>query len=63
MQEWMGHKDSRTTSIYADYAPDPSHGRTWAERAFAAGTNAGTKVNASEIDSDGEKPLAKGSRR
>ena len=23
LQEWMGHKDSKTTLIYADYLPDP----------------------------------------
>ena len=34
LQEWMGHRDYKTTAIYADYAPDPSQGRTWANRAF-----------------------------
>jgi integrase len=34
IQEWMGHQDSRTTSLYADYAPDPSNGVSWARRAF-----------------------------
>jgi integrase len=34
IQEWMGHRDSRTTSLYADYAPDASQGATWAARAF-----------------------------
>jgi len=29
-----GPRDHKTTRIYADYAPDPSHGRHWAERAF-----------------------------
>ena len=23
LQEWMGHKDSKTTLIYADYLPHP----------------------------------------
>jgi integrase len=36
VQEWLGHRDYRATAIYADYAPDPSQGRTWAERAFRA---------------------------
>jgi integrase len=27
LQEWMGHRDYKTTSIYADYAPDPSRER------------------------------------
>jgi integrase len=38
IQEWMGHRDSRTTSLYADYAPDPSNGAGWAARAFATGS-------------------------
>ena len=35
VQEWMGHSDYRTTSLYADYAPDLSHVALWAARAFA----------------------------
>ena len=23
LQEWMGHRDYKTTSIYADYSPGP----------------------------------------
>jgi integrase len=34
VQEWMGHSDYRTTSIYADYAPDPSQGALYAAKAF-----------------------------
>jgi integrase len=34
VQEWMGHGDYRTTSLYADYAPDLSQGALWAARAF-----------------------------
>jgi integrase len=34
IQEWMGHQDYKTTSIYADYAPDPSQGAHYAARAF-----------------------------
>ena len=37
IQEWMGHCDYTTTLIYADYAPDPSQGTAWAERAFGLG--------------------------
>lgn len=36
LQEWMGHRDYKTTLIYADYAPR-SHERAMMERAFAAG--------------------------
>src|SRR6185503_912431 len=34
IQEWLGHSDYRTTSIYADYAPDATQGVLWAARAF-----------------------------
>jgi integrase len=34
IQEWMGHADAKTTEIYAHYAPDPTHGAAFAERAF-----------------------------
>ncbi len=34
LQEWFGHRDYQTTSIYADYAPDPSGGAIYAARAF-----------------------------
>ncbi|MGI8595503.1 MAG: hypothetical protein ACR2ML_14285 [Solirubrobacteraceae bacterium] len=30
----MGHRDYKTTLIYADYAPDVTQGRAFAERAF-----------------------------
>ena len=35
IQEWMGHSNAQTTEIYADYAPDPTQGARFAERAFA----------------------------
>jgi integrase len=65
LQEWMGHRDYKTTSIYADYSPDPSQGAAWAEAAFGlgsptpieAGTNSGTKLSTSESNSDQLKPL------
>ena len=36
IQEWMGHSDYRTTSIYADYAPDPTQGAMYAAKAFGS---------------------------
>ena len=36
IQEWLGHSNYKTTEIYAHYAPDPTHGATWAQRAFPA---------------------------
>ena len=37
IQEWMGHRDYKTTLVYADYAPDSSQGRVFAEKAFSGG--------------------------
>jgi integrase len=34
LQGWMGHRDYKTTEIYADFTPDPSQGAVWAQRAF-----------------------------
>lgn len=34
IQEWMGHRDSKTTLIYADYAPS-EHEAEWIAQAFA----------------------------
>jgi integrase len=34
LQGWMGHRDYKTTEIYADFAPDPTQGALWAQRAF-----------------------------
>lgn len=41
IQEWMGHADAKTTEIYRHYAPDPTHGAVFAERAFAEADRAG----------------------
>ena len=32
----MGHADAKTTEIYSHYAPDPSGGTAFAERAFGS---------------------------
>lgn len=37
IQEWMGHRDYKTTLVYADYAPDGSQGRVFAAKAFGSG--------------------------
>ena len=37
LQEWMGHADAKTTEIYGHYAPDPTGGAGFAERAFGTG--------------------------
>lgn len=36
LQEWMGHRDFKTTLIYADYIPGDREAE-WAEAAFADG--------------------------
>lgn len=51
LQEWMGHRDFKTTTIYADYAPSTGEAEL-VERAFAAGTNSGTNLSASESNSE-----------
>ena len=38
LQGWMGHRDYKTTETYADFAPDPTQGALWAQRAFGAAT-------------------------
>jgi integrase len=45
IQEWMGHRDYKTTEIYADFAPDPSQEAGWAEAAFGE-----------ESDEEGDAP-------
>jgi integrase len=55
LQEWMGHRDFTTTLIYADFAPDPSGGAAFAERAF--GDPAG---EASPIDRPAAEPSSRG---
>jgi integrase len=47
LQEWMGHRDFKTTLIYADYSPSERE-REWVEVAFARGTTGGTKRSESE---------------
>jgi integrase len=37
VQEWMGHSDYRTTSLYAHYAPDLTNANHWATQAFGTG--------------------------
>jgi integrase len=40
LQGWMGHRDFKTTEVYADFAPDPTQGAIWAQPAFGDGTDA-----------------------
>jgi integrase len=54
LQEWMGHRDFKTTLIYADYAPS-EHETRMAERAFASGTNLGTNLSETEKNPETQK--------
>jgi Phage integrase family len=56
LQEWMGHRDFKTTLIYADYAPS-AHESQMVERAFEAGTKPGTKLSNTDQSSPGRNPL------
>ena len=38
LQGWMGHRDCKTAEIYADFAPDPTQGAVWAQRAVGDAT-------------------------
>jgi len=37
LQEWMGHRDYKTTLIYADYAPNPAGAARFTAAAFGVG--------------------------
>ena len=58
LQEWMGHRDFKTTLIYADYAPS-AHESQMVERAFQAGA----KLSETEQGSPGRNPLEQARNR
>ena len=53
IQEWMGHADAKTTEIYRHYAPDPSNGAAFVERAFGEGRAARPPRSAREDSAEG----------
>ena len=54
LQEWMGHRDFKTTLIYADYAPS-AHERALIEAAFATrGINRGINLSETAITPESE---------
>lgn len=57
LQEWMGHRDFKTTPIYADYAPSANEAEV-VNAAFAAGvsTNLSTNLSESGSSSNQEEP-------
>ena len=48
----MGHADVKTTEIYSHYAPDPTGGAAFAERAFGQGAIQGAILSETEPNSD-----------
>jgi hypothetical protein len=53
----MGHRDYKTTLIYADYQPDDRREAELVERAFGASTNPSTKQSETDSTSDDLKSL------
>jgi hypothetical protein len=58
LQEWMGHRDLRTTLIYADYAPG-AHEVDLVNGAFAY-TNLDTKLSETQTNPDPANPMNPG---
>ena len=48
LQEWMGHRDIKTTQIYADYQPDDRLKAELVERAFSRGNIRGNNLSEPE---------------
>ena len=57
LQEWMGHRDYKTTLVYADYQPDDRREAELVERAFEASTNSSTNLSETEDNSAEPRPL------
>jgi len=53
LQEWMGHRDFKTTLIYADYLPDARGEAELVEQAFG-GAVIKAVIKASESESNSE---------
>ncbi|MGO9973716.1 MAG: tyrosine-type recombinase/integrase [Solirubrobacteraceae bacterium] len=54
LQEWMGHRDFKTTLIYADYAPAANEAE-FVNAAFARGASINLSINLSETDSNSKQ--------
>jgi integrase len=50
LQEWMGHRDFKTTLIYADYQPSTQEAQL-VERAFSQGANRGANLSQTDVTS------------
>ena len=51
LQEWMGHRDFKTTLIYADYAPAKNEAEI-VNAAFARGASINLSINLSKSASN-----------
>ena len=56
LQEWMGHRDFKTTLIYADYQPSDQEAEL-VERAFGRGSKRGSKLSESALIPEAATPL------
>jgi integrase len=56
LQEWMGHRDIKTTQIYADYAPAANEADL-VNAAFSARASINLSINLSETDSNSKQEI------
>jgi integrase len=61
LQEWMGHRDIKTTERYADYAPSP-HEDAMAEAAFARDTVPDTLLSQTESNVEQLRSMNRGDK-
>jgi hypothetical protein len=54
LQEWMGHRDFKTTLIYADYAPAANEAEL-VNAAFARGASINLSINLSKTRGNSEQ--------
>jgi Phage integrase family len=54
LQEWMGHRDFKTTLIYADYAPAANEAEL-VNAAFARGASINLSINLSKTTGNSEQ--------
>jgi integrase len=58
LQEWMGHRDFKTTLIYSDYQPGANEAQL-VNAAFGSSTNSSTILSETENKSDALNPMNK----
>ena len=60
LQEWMGHRDFKTTLIYADYAPAANEANLVNAALSLASTNLATNLSKTANNSEQESPANTG---